>query len=93
MVGTGKGAKQGVLVKDAAALEAMGKIDTLVIDKTGTITQGKPALIKVQSLSHDYSEEEILSLAASLEHNSEHPLGRAIVEGAEVQECKTTFCG
>lgn len=88
MVGTGKGAKQGVLVKDARAIEEMHKITTLVIDKTGTITQGKPSLQHIQSLNDAYSKQEILSLAASLEHSSEHPLAHAIVSGAEAEGIK-----
>ena len=88
MVGTGKGAKQGVLVKDARAIEEMHKVTTLVIDKTGTITQGKPALQQVQSYGDQYSDEELLKLVASLENNSEHPLAHAIVSGAEEQGIK-----
>ena len=82
MVGTGKGAKQGVLVKDARAIEEMHKVDTLVIDKTGTITEGKPSLQYVHALNK-YSEKEILILTASLENNSEHPLAHAILRGAK----------
>ncbi|MFH6983346.1 copper-transporting P-type ATPase [Marinoscillum luteum] len=89
MVGTGKGAKQGVLVKDARAIEEMHKVTTLVIDKTGTITQGKPALQQVQSYGDQYSDEELLKLVASLENNSEHPLAHAIISGAEAQGIKT----
>ncbi len=88
MVGTGKGAKQGVLVKDARAIEEMHKVTTLVIDKTGTITQGKPSLQHIQSLNDAYSKQEILSLAASLENSSEHPLAHAIVSGAEAEGIK-----
>jgi len=83
MVGTGKGAKQGVLVKDARAIEEMHKVTTLVIDKTGTITQGKPALQHVKSYEVANSDEEILGLAAALEKSSEHPLAHAILSGAE----------
>ncbi len=83
MVGTGKGAKQGVLVKDARAIEEMHKVTTLVIDKTGTITKGKPSLQDVKSLSDKYTTGTILKNAASLEANSEHPLAHAIEEGAE----------
>lgn len=89
MVGTGKGAKQGVLVKDARAIEEMHKVTTLVIDKTGTITLGKPTLQIVQPYTDDYSEEELLSLIASLENNSEHPLAHAIISGAEERGIKT----
>jgi P-type Cu+ transporter len=82
MVGTGKGASLGVLIKDAEALERLEKITTLVVDKTGTLTIGKPKLTKVQTLDGS-SEDEILSLVAALEKLSEHPLGEAIVLGAE----------
>ena len=88
MVGTGKGAKQGVLVKEARAIEEMHKVDILVIDKTGTITQGKPILQEVKSITDKHSEEEILSLAASLERDSEHPLAHAIITGAEEKGVK-----
>ena len=85
MVGTGKGAKQGVLVKNARAIEELYQVDTLVIDKTGTITEGKPSLSKVELLDDNMSEEELLKLAASLEHLSEHPLAEAIVQAAKKQ--------
>ena len=81
MVGTGRGATAGVLVKSAEALELMEKIDTLVVDKTGTLTIGKPRLIKVVPTA-GFDENEVLGLAASLEKGSEHPLAAAIVEGA-----------
>jgi Cu+-exporting ATPase len=81
MVGTGRGATLGVLVKNAEALELMEKIDTLVVDKTGTLTLGKPKLVAVEPLAR-FGEDEVLSLAASLERGSEHPLAAAIVEGA-----------
>ena len=81
MVGTGRGAGAGVLIKNAEALELMEKIDTLVVDKTGTLTLGKPRLIKVVTTA-DFDEDEVLRLAASLEKGSEHPLAAAIVEGA-----------
>lgn len=82
MVGTGRGASAGVLLRNAAALEAMEKIDTLVLDKTGTLTQGKPVLDRVES-SGEMDENELLTLAASLERASEHPLAAAIVAGAK----------
>jgi len=82
MVGTGRGATAGVLIKNAEALEVMEKVDTLVVDKTGTLTEGKPQLTAVVA-ARDYSEDEILRLAASLERASEHPLAEAIVRGAE----------
>jgi P-type Cu+ transporter len=84
MVGTGRGAHAGVLVKNAEALELMEKIDTLVIDKTGTLTEGKPRLVGVVSAG-SVSEDELLQLAAGLELGSEHPLAAAIVAGAEAR--------
>jgi P-type Cu+ transporter len=82
MVGTGRGARAGVLVKSAEALEVMEKVDTLVVDKTGTLTEGKPRLVGVVAAGA-ISEDELLRLAASLERGSEHPLATAIVSGAE----------
>lgn len=82
MVGTGKGASVGVLVKNAEALELMKKVDTLVVDKTGTLTTGKPKLIAVSTVN-GFDEAEVLLLAAALERGSEHPLAAAIVQGAE----------
>lgn len=82
MVGTGRGAAAGVLVKNAEALELMENIDTLVVDKTGTLTVGKPKLIAVTTVS-GFEETDVLRLAAALERGSEHPLAAAIVEGAE----------
>lgn len=82
MVGTGRGATAGVLVKKAEALEVFGKVDTLVIDKTGTLTEGKPRLLSVQAVP-PWSEAELLRLAASLERSSEHSLAAAVVAGAE----------
>jgi Cu+-exporting ATPase len=84
MVGTGRGAQAGVLVKNAEALELTEKIDTLVVDKTGTLTEGKPRLVAVHPAS-GFNEKELLALAASLERGSEHPLAAAIVKGAEEQ--------
>ncbi|HEX6218160.1 MAG TPA: copper-translocating P-type ATPase [Sphingomicrobium sp.] len=81
MVGTGRGAGVGVLVKNAEALELMETIDTLVVDKTGTLTEGKPKLIVV-SPTKDFDQADVLRLAASLERGSEHPLAAAIVDGA-----------
>ena len=83
MVGTGKGAKQGVLVKDARAIEEMKKVDILVIDKTGTITEGKPSF-KLAKAFNGFTEEEVLSAAGALEQNSEHPLATAILN--EIKE-------
>jgi Cu+-exporting ATPase len=82
MVGTGRGATAGVLVKNAEALELMEKIDTLVVDKTGTLTLGKPRLVGVET-ANGFDEADVLRLAAALERGSEHPLAAAIVEGAE----------
>jgi len=82
MVGTGRGAAAGVLIKKAEALEAMEKIDTLVVDKTGTLTEGKPELVYIAPLG-SFDEAEVLALVASAERNSEHPLARAIVRAAE----------
>ncbi|HWB11640.1 MAG TPA: heavy metal translocating P-type ATPase [Pirellulales bacterium] len=81
MVGVGRGAREGVLIKDAAALEAMERVDTIVIDKTGTLTLGRPKVTQVL-LVGGRSEEDALRLAGSVEQASEHPLGRAIVEQA-----------
>jgi Cu+-exporting ATPase len=82
MVGTGRGAHAGVLVKNAEALQALEKVDTLVIDKTGTITEGKPKLIAVEALS-GYEQDELLGLTAVVEAQSEHPLAHAIVTAAK----------
>jgi Cu+-exporting ATPase len=85
MVGTGKGATLGVLIKNAEALEIMEKIDTLVIDKTGTLTEGKPRLLSVTTVG-GFDEATVLRLGASLERASEHPLAEAIVRGAGEKE-------
>ena len=82
MVGTGRGAMAGVLIKNAEALEIMEKVDTLVVDKTGTLTEGKPKLVAVQA-QEGFTEDEVLRIAASLERASEHPLAEAIVYGAQ----------
>ncbi|SMO36749.1 Cu2+-exporting ATPase [Saccharicrinis carchari] len=82
MVGTGKAAQLGVLVKDARAIEEMNKVTTLIIDKTGTLTQGKPSLNGYKSMG-ERSDEEVLLLAASVDLNSEHPIAEAIVQGAK----------
>jgi len=84
MVGVGRGASAGVLIKDAAALESMEKVDTLVVDKTGTLTEGKPRVASVVA-SPGFTEDEVLRLAASLERGSEHPLAAAIVTAAEAK--------
>ena len=87
MIATGRGAGAGVLVRDAEALERLEKVDTLVIDKTGTLTAGKPALSAVAALA-PFDESEMLRLAASVERLSEHPLAAAIVAGAAARSLK-----
>jgi Cu+-exporting ATPase len=82
MVGTGRGAQAGVLIKNAEALEILEKVDTLVVDKTGTLTEGKPRLIAVVA-ADGFEERDVLRLGASLERASEHPLAEAIVKGAQ----------
>ena len=84
MVASGRGAQAGVLFRDAAAIEALHGVDTLVVDKTGTLTEGRPALREVAVLG-DLSRERLLALAAALEQPSEHPLARAIVAGASAE--------
>jgi len=84
MVGVGRGAQEGVLVKNAEALERLEKVTTLVVDKTGTLTEGKPRLVDVLP-TDGFDAQEFLRLAASLEQNSEHPLAAAIVQGAQEQ--------
>ena len=85
MVGTGRGAAAGVLIKNAEALEMLEMVDTLVVDKTGTLTEGKPKLMTVETVP-GASESEVLRLAASLEKASEHPLAAAIVAGARARQ-------
>jgi len=87
MVATGRGAGAGVLVRNAAALERLAKVNTLVVDKTGTLTEGKPALTGVESAT-GFEPDEVLRLAASLEAGSEHPLAAAILRGAEARGLK-----
>ncbi|ERH40909.1 Copper-transporting P-type ATPase, partial [Legionella pneumophila str. Leg01/53] len=81
MVGVGKGAQSGVLIKNAEALERMEKVNTLVVDKTGTLTEGHPKLTRI--VTDDFVEDNALALAAALEHQSEHPLANAIVHAAK----------
>ncbi len=81
MVGVGRGAQAGVLIKKAGAIELMEKVRTLVVDKTGTLTEGKPAVTQIIA-SDSTTEEELLAVAAAVERNSEHPLARAVVESA-----------
>ena len=85
MVGTGRGAKQGILIKSATALETAHKVDTVILDKTGTVTEGKPVVTDVLPEA-GLSEAELLQLAAALEQLSEHPLGQAIVQKAQELE-------
>ena len=87
MVATGRGATAGVLVKDAQALERLEKVDTLVVDKTGTLTLGKPKVQSIIALP-GYTETEVLQFAASLERGSEHPLAQAVVEAAQERTLK-----
>ena len=82
IVGVGKGAKEGILIKDAATLEKLHKVNTVVVDKTGTITKGKPTLVDIQNLS-DLKDDELVSILASLEKKSEHPIAHAIVNYAQ----------
>jgi len=84
MTATGRGAQAGVLIKDAEALERFAHVDTLIVDKTGTLTEGRPKLTDVVA-TEGFSDTDLLSLAASLERGSEHPLAEAIVEGAEAR--------
>ena len=89
MVGVGRGATEGVLIKNAEALEILEKVDTLVVDKTGTLTEGKPQLSEVVTIAGT-DRKEILRLAASIERASEHPLAAAIVEAAEKEGVRLT---
>jgi Cu+-exporting ATPase len=89
MVGIGRGASAGVLVRNAEALETMERVDTLVVDKTGTLTEGKPQVVTIQALSR-LSGDEALRLAASVERGSEHPLAQAILEAARVRALATS---
>ncbi|MEO8467217.1 MAG: heavy metal translocating P-type ATPase [Gammaproteobacteria bacterium] len=84
MVGVGRGAQEGVLIKDAAALERLEKITTIVVDKTGTLTEGKPSLQRVIGVD-GFDDDELLRLAAAVESSSEHPLARAIVDAANAK--------
>jgi Cu+-exporting ATPase len=87
MVGTGRGAAAGVLIRTAEALEVLGKVDTLVFDKTGTLTEGKPKLVSIRFVP-PWSEKELLRLAAGLERRSEHPVASAVVAAAEQRTVK-----
>ena len=88
MVGVGRGAKEGVLIKDAEVLETLAQIDTVVVDKTGTLTVGKPSLTQCLPAG-SFSEAELITLAASVERSSEHPLGQAIVQAARERDIPT----
>ena len=87
MVATGRGAQAGVLVRNAAALERLAAVNTLVVDKTGTLTEGKPRLTGIEA-AKGFGQDEVLALAAALEAGSEHPLAEAILRGAEAQALK-----
>ena len=87
MTGTGRGAQAGVLIKNAEALERFEKVDTLIVDKTGTLTEGKPKVVAIEPES-GHEEDELLRLAASLERGSEHPLAAAIVAAARARDLK-----
>jgi Cu+-exporting ATPase len=92
MTATGRGAHAGVLIKEAAALERFASVDTLIVDKTGTLTEGRPKLTDVVA-ANGFSEDELLALAAGLEKGSEHPLAEAIVEGAAARGLTVTEAG
>ena len=85
MVGTGRGAQAGILIKNAESLESFEKVDTLVFDKTGTLTEGKPKLVTIKSISN-FTEDALLGVAAALEKGSEHPIAQAIIAGAKEQK-------
>ena len=85
MVGVGRGAKEGVLIKNAEVLEVMEKVDTIVVDKTGTLTEGRPEVTGVETFG-DWNENDVLTLAASVEAQSEHPLAQAVVRRAKADE-------
>ncbi|MGH6864938.1 MAG: heavy metal translocating P-type ATPase, partial [Methyloceanibacter sp.] len=87
MVATGRGAQTGVLVRNAAALERLAAVDTLVVDKTGTLTEGKPTLTGIEAAT-GFDDDEVLRIAAALEAGSEHPLAEAILKGAETRGLK-----
>ena len=82
IVGVGKGAKEGILIKDAATLEKLHKVNVVVVDKTGTITKGKPELVSVKNTS-SFTDDDLVSILASLEHRSEHPIAHAVVADAK----------
>lgn len=88
IVGVGKGAKEGILIKDAATLEKLHKVDTIVVDKTGTITKGKPELVSIKNYSKK-NDQEIISILASLENRSEHPIAHAVMQHAAEKGIET----
>src|SRR5262249_33887919 len=81
MVGTGEGAAHGILIRNAEALEVLARVDTLVVDKTGTLTEGRPRVVSIAPMA-GWNDADLLRLAASVERGSQHPLARAIVEAA-----------
>ena len=89
IVGVGKGAKEGILIKDAATLEKLHKVDVIVVDKTGTITKGKPELVSIKNYSQK-NEQEIVSILATLENKSEHPIAHAVTEYAKQNKIQIT---
>ena len=89
MVGVGRAASQGILIRNGEALQQAGRLTTVILDKTGTITQGKPALTRLLTMEN-HSEDEVLQLAASLEAVSEHPLAQAVVQAAEARQLSLT---
>ena len=93
MVGTGKSAEMGILFRSADALERAGKVTTVILDKTGTITKGQPEVKTILSFDSEYSENEILRIAASVEKGSEHPLGEALIAEAGNRNLKLTDPG
>ncbi len=88
MVGVGRGAKEGVLIKNAEVLEVMEKVDTIVVDKTGTLTQGRPEVTAIETFGQ-WKEQDVLRLAAAVESQSEHPLAQAVVRRAKVDDANT----
>lgn len=92
MVGTGRGAQAGVLVRNAEALEALARVNTLLVDKTGTLTEGRPQVTKVEALD-DFSPDEVLRVAASLEQSSEHPLASAVIGAAKARNLALSKAG
>ena len=92
MVGVGRGAQEGILVKSAESLERLEKVTTLIVDKTGTLTEGRPALVELHAAA-GFEDDELLRLAASLEKHSEHPLAAAIVAGAKKRSLKLSEIG